>query len=149
MSEIEDYIQGIDEKRQVAFNKLVEVVRENIPKGFEEVFQYGMITYVVPLDVFPEGYLNRIDEPLPFISLGAQKRHLALYHLGIMGNKELLQWFQEEYAKVVPTKLNMGKSCIRMTNVKHIPYELIGELVSKMSMEEWIESYQKFQNKKG
>ncbi len=149
MSEIEDYIQGIDENRQVAFNKLVEVVRENIPKGFEEVFQYGMITYVVPLDVFPEGYLNRIDEPLPFISLGAQKRHLALYHLGIMGNKELLQWFQEEYAKVVPTKLNMGKSCIRMTNVKHIPYELIGELVSKMSMEEWIESYQKFQNKKG
>ncbi|MEG2254387.1 MAG: DUF1801 domain-containing protein, partial [Vagococcus sp.] len=104
---------------------------------------------VVPLDVFPEGYLNRVDEPLPFISLGAQKRHLALYHLGIMGNKELLQWFQEEYAKVVPTKLNMGKSCIRMTNVKHIPYELIGELVSKMSMEEWIESYQKFQNKKG
>ena len=149
MSEIEDYIQGVDENRQVAFNKLVEVVRENIPEGFEEVFQYGMITYVVPLDVFPEGYLNRVDEPLPFISLGAQKRHLALYHLGIMGNKELLQWFQEEYAKVVPTKLNMGKSCIRMTNVKHIPYELIGELVSKMSMEEWIESYQKFQNKKG
>ncbi|MBO0477549.1 DUF1801 domain-containing protein [Vagococcus sp. DIV0080] len=149
MSEIEEYIQGIDENRQVAFNKLVEVVRENIPEGFEEVFQYGMITYAVPLDVFPEGYLNRVDEPLPFISLGAQKRHLALYHLGIMGNKELLQWFQEEYAKVVPTKLNMGKSCIRMTNVKHIPYELIGELVSKMSMEEWIESYQKFQNKKG
>lgn len=149
MSEIEDYIQGIDENRQVAFNKLVEIVRENIPEGFEEVFQYGMITYAVPLDVFPEGYLNRVDEPLPFISLGVQKRHLALYHLGIMGNKELLQWFQEEYAKVVPTKLNMGKSCIRMTNVKHIPYELIGELVSKMSMEEWIESYQKFQNKKG
>lgn len=145
---VEDYINQIDEKRIDAFRELVEVVRDNIPEGFEEVMQYDMISYVIPLKSYPKGYLNRVDEPLPFISLGAQKKHLALYHLGIMGNSDLLEWFQTEYSKQVPTKLNMGKSCIRFTNVKNIPYNLIGELVSKISADEWIESYEKAQVKK-
>ncbi len=145
---VEEYINQIDEKRIDAFRQLVEVVRDNIPEGFEEVMQYDMISYVIPLKSYPKGYLNRVDEPLPFISLGAQKKHLALYHLGIMGNSDLLEWFQTEYSKQVPTKLNMGKSCIRFTNVKNIPYNLIGELVSKISADEWIESYEKAQVKK-
>lgn len=61
--------------------------------------------------------------------------------MGIMGDKNLLTWFEEEYQKQVPTKLNMGKSCIRMTNVKNIPYELLGELASKMTLEEWLQNY--------
>ncbi|MEG0285626.1 MAG: DUF1801 domain-containing protein [Vagococcus sp.] len=145
---VEEYINQIDEKRIDAFRQLVEVVRDNIPEGFEEVMQYDMISYVIPLKSYPKGYLNRVDEPLPFISLGAQKKHLALYHLGIMGNSDLLEWFQTEYSKQVPTKLNMGKSCIRFTNVKNIPYNLIGELVSKISADEWIENYEKAQVKK-
>ncbi|MFW8052086.1 DUF1801 domain-containing protein [Vagococcus fluvialis] len=145
---VEEYINQIDEKRIDAFRQLVEVVRDNIPEGFEEVMQYDMISYVIPLKSYPKGYLNRVDEPLPFISLGAQKKHLALYYLGIMGNSDLLEWFQTEYSKQVPTKLNMGKSCIRFTNVKNIPYNLIGELVSKISADEWIESYEKAQVKK-
>ena len=145
---VEEYINQIDEKRIDAFRELVEVVRDNIPEGFEEVMLYDMISYVIPLKSYPKGYLNRVDEPLPFISLGAQKKHLALYYLGIMGNSDLLEWFQTEYSKQVPTKLNMGKSCIRFTNVKNIPYNLIGELVSKISADEWIESYEKAQVKK-
>ena len=145
---VEEYINQIDEKRIDAFRQLVEVVRDNIPEGFEEVMQYDMISYVIPLKSYPKGYLNRVDEPLPFISLGAQKKHLALYYLGIMGNSDLLEWFQTEYSKQVPTKLNMGKSCIRFTNVKNIPYNLIGELVSKISADEWIENYEKAQVKK-
>ena len=86
---VEEYINQIDEKRIDAFRQLVEVVRDNIPEGFEEVMQYDMISYVIPLKSYPKGYLNRVDEPLPFISLGAQKKHLALYHLGIMGNSDL------------------------------------------------------------
>ncbi|MGG5343607.1 DUF1801 domain-containing protein [Enterococcus sp. AZ192] len=148
MEQIEEYIVEIEEKWQAAYKALAQTIAENIPEGFVLQMQYGMPTYVVPLSVFPEGYLNRKDEPLPFISLGAQKKHLALYHMGIMGNKELLQWFQEEYKKVVPTKLNMGKSCIRFTNTKTIPYALIGELVSKISMDEWIASYNLYKAKK-
>lgn len=64
-----------------------------------------------------------------------------------MGNKELLTWFQTKYAEAVPTKLNMGKSCIRFTNTKHIPYKLIGELAQKITVTEWIEAYMRYQKK--
>lgn len=147
MKEIDDYLANVDEKRQAAFRKLYEIVKDNLPVGFEENFQYKMISFVVPLSTYPKGYLNREDEPVPFISLAAQKNHVALYHMGIMGNKTLLAWFEEEYQKQVPTKLNMGKSCIRMTNVKNIPYGLLGELVSKMTLEEWLQNYEKYTNK--
>ncbi|MEI5992953.1 DUF1801 domain-containing protein [Candidatus Enterococcus mansonii] len=147
MDEVKNYTETIDEKWRDSYERLAKIIAENIPEGFVLCFQYGMPTYVVPLTVFPEGYLGRKDEPLPFISLASQKKHLSLYHMGIMGNKELLTWFQEEYNKAVPTKLNMGKSCIRFTNPQTIPYELIGELVSKMSVEEWINRYLHFSAK--
>lgn len=147
MNEVQEYVEKIDSKWQDAYRRLAEVIAENIPIGFVLQLQYGMPTYVVPLHDFPEGYLERKDEPLPFISLAAQKRHLSLYHMGIMGNSDLLAWFQAEYQKAVPTKLNMGKSCIRFTNPKNIPYELIGELVGKISMEEWAASYTRFAEK--
>ncbi|MBO0421567.1 hypothetical protein BCR22_08610 [Enterococcus plantarum] len=147
MDQVQNYIENIEAKWQDAYLRLANVITENIPEGFVLRLQYGMPTYVVPLSVFSEGYLGRSDEPLPFISLAAQKKHLSLYHMGIMGNKELLAWFQEEYQKVVPTKLNMGKSCIRFTNPNTIPYELIGELIGKISMEEWIASYIHFTEK--
>ena len=105
--------------------------------------QYDMISYVVPLSTYPNGYHCTPNTPLPFISLAAQKRHLALYHMGIYADEALLFWFQEEYAKRVPTKLNMGKSCIRFTNAKNIPYDLIGELVSKMTPAAWIAKYER------
>lgn len=144
MENIENYIENVDDKRRDAFRKLYDIVKENIPDGFEEEFLYGMISFVVPLETYPKGYLNREDEPIPFISLAAQKNHIALYHMGIMGQESILSWFQEEYKKQVPTKLNMGKSCIRMTNVKNIPFDLIEELVSKISLEEWLKSYEKY-----
>ncbi|MGX7150400.1 DUF1801 domain-containing protein [Enterococcus ureasiticus] len=147
MNQVQEYVENIDEKWQDSYQRLAKVIAENIPEGFVLRMQYGMPTYVVPLSVFADGYLGRKDEPLPFISLAAQKKHLSLYHMGIMGNKELLTWFQEEYQKAVPTKLNMGKSCIRFSNPKNIPYELIGELVGKISMEEWVDSYTHFEEK--
>lgn len=144
---MQEYIETIDEKWRESYQKLAEIIADKIPAGFILRLQYGMPTYVVPLSVFPDGYLGRKDEPLPFISLGSQKNHLSLYHMGIMGNRELLTWFQEEYQKVVPTKLNMGKSCIRFSNPKNIPYELVGELVSKISVDEWVASYTRFTEK--
>lgn len=148
MEKIENYLDNVDEKRRESFRHLYNVIKNNMPIGFEEEFLYGMISFVVPLKTYPKGYLDRKDEPIPFISLAAQKNHIALYHMGIMGQESLLTWFQEEYSKQVPTKLNMGKSCIRMTNVKNIPYDLIGELVTKISLEEWIESYEHYTDKK-
>lgn len=146
---IEEYEQALPEKWRESYFQLKETIITHLPTGFELVMQYGMPTFVVSLAVFPEGYLQREDEPLPFVSLGAQKNHLAIYHMGIMGNLPLLTWFQEEYAKQVPTKLNMGKSCIRLTNPKNIPYTLVGELMEKITVEEWIERYTHYQEKSG
>ncbi|MGX7030890.1 DUF1801 domain-containing protein [Vagococcus zengguangii] len=144
MELIGEYLEQVDEKRREAFERLYRIVKENLPEGFEEVKMYGMISFVVPLERYPDGYLNRMNEPLPFISLASQKNHIAIYHMGIMGNESLLTWFQEAYAQQVPTKLNMGKSCIRLTNPKHIPYDLIVELVQKMTVDEWIAQYERF-----
>ncbi|MDT3994062.1 MULTISPECIES: iron chaperone [Mammaliicoccus] len=142
MNEIESYIDQIDAKRKEAYIKLYEVIQEHLPIGFEPVLQYGMPTFVVPLNTYPKGYLNRTDEPLPFISIGVQKNHIALYHMGLYGMEELKEWFEREYAERVPTKLNMGKSCIRFTNTKTIPYDLIGELSEKVTVKEWINKYE-------
>ena len=142
-----EYIEQIDEKWRADFAKLVDVVESNLPDGFERKMEYNMISFVVPLSTYPKGYHCAPNTPLPFISLAAQKRHVALYHMGIYADEELLSWFQEEYAKRIPTKLNMGKSCIRFTNTKNIPYDLIGELVSKITPEEWIIKYEGELNK--
>lgn len=143
MKEIDHYLASVDEARREDFQQLFEVIQANIPAGFELDFDYKMIGFSVPLSAYPNGYLNRKNEPVPFIRIAAQKRYISLYHMGIIVDKELLTWFQDEYAKVSSTKLNMGKSCIRFTNSKNIPFELMGELVRKVSMKEWIATYEK------
>lgn len=140
------YISQIDDKWRDSFVQLSETVQNHIPDGFESVLQYGGISYVVPLSTYPQGYHVTPNTPLPFISIIAQKKHLSLYHMGVYSDPELLHWFQEEYAKQVPTKLNMGKSCIRFTNPSKIPYSLIGELVEKMTVADWIQRYEASKN---
>lgn len=139
--EINKYLEDKEEKWQEAFFELYKTIAENIPSGFEFEMQYGMPSFVVPLAIFPEGYHCKPDTPLPFISIGIQKKHIAVYHMGIYADEELLGWFQQAYSNSVSTKLNMGKSCIRFTNPKKIPYALIGDLASKITVDEWIKMY--------
>lgn len=142
MKEIEDYINTIDPARKEAYIKLLTILKSSLPKEFELTFQYGMPSFVVPFKLYPKGYHVDPSKQLPFLALGVQKGHIGLYHLGIYADPKLLNWFETEYTKQVPTKLNMGKSCIRFTNIKNIPYNLIQELATKMSVQEWIEIYE-------
>lgn len=139
---VEEYLKAVPENSIDAIKKLREVILTHLPKGFSETITYGMIGYVVPLSTYPSGYLGREDEPLPFISIAAQKKHIALYHMGIYSNHELLKWFEQEYSKRVATKLDMGKSCIRFKNPQNIPYDLIGELCEKISVDAYIKTYE-------
>jgi len=123
------------------------VVKENLPAGFEEMMQYGMIGYVVPYSIYPSGYHVNSKEPLPFMGIASQKNHIALYHLGIYMFPDILEWFTAEYPKHVKTKLDMGKSCIRFKNTSLIPYDLIGELCKKISLKDYIAQYEKLLNK--
>lgn len=139
---VEDYISQLPEERKEAIEKLRRVVKENLPNGFEETIAYGMIGYVVPHSIYPSGYHVNPKEPLHFISIASQKNNISFYHMGIYVFPDILVWFQEEYPKYVNTKLDMGKSCIRFKNVNNIPYDLIGELCGKITLEDYIEKYQ-------
>ncbi len=138
----EDYLSELPEERKMAMTKLRNVIKDKLPKGFKEVMSYGMIGFVVPHESYPSGYHCNPKLPLPFINLGSQKNFIAVHHLGIYADKNLLDWFVAEYPKHVKTKLDMGKGCIRFKNMNDIPFEVIGELVSKMSMEAWISIYE-------
>jgi uncharacterized protein YdhG (YjbR/CyaY superfamily) len=141
-NDIETYLQAIDPTKKEAYEKLHTVVLENIPEGFEETFIYGSIGYVVPKSTYPNGYHCDPKVPLPFVNIACQKNFIALYHMGIYANNDLLEWFTTEYPKHCKYKLDMGKSCIRFKKMDDIPYELIAELMGKMSMEQWIQIYE-------
>ncbi len=144
---VEEYIDSAQEERRPALTQLRRVILDHLPTGFQEEINYGMPGYVVPHAIYPKGYHCDPQLPLPFINFASQKNFIALYHMGIYADKDLLKWFQEEYKKVVPTKLDMGKSCIRFKNVDNIPFDLIGQLVTKMSLNEWVSLYEKHRKK--
>lgn len=139
---LETYFEALPDKRKEPLERLHSEIVAHLPEGFEVGILGGMINYYVPLSAYPNGYHCTPGEPLPFLALASQKAHIALYHMGLYMDKELNDWFVAAYQEVVPTKLDMGKSCVRMKNHKNIPYELIGDLVSKMSMGRYIELYE-------
>ncbi len=144
----EQYLNELPEDRQEPMRKLREVILKNLPPDFTEAISYGMLGYVVPHSVYPAGYHCDTKLPLPFINLASQKNFIAVYHMGMYANPELLEWFTTEYAKRVKGKLDMGKSCVRLKKMDQIPYDLFGELASKLTAQEWIEVYEKaFKNK--
>ncbi len=142
VSTVEAYLEAIPEERKPYFNQLRNTILEHIPAGFEEQIQYGMIGYVVPHSRYPDGYHVKPSEPLPFTHIASQKSHIALYHSAIYTDEALHDWFVGEYPKHAKRKLDMGKSCIRFKKMEDIPYELIGELMEKVSVDDWIELYE-------
>lgn len=143
----DQYVSGIEDDKREAVSLLRKTILENLPKGYEEEMSYGMIGYVVPFSIYPKGYHTKDKLPLPFLALATQKNFISLYHMGIGANQSLLKWFTEEYPKHSKLKLDMGKGCIRFKNVSQIPYELIGELVKKMDVQEWINLYESYYRK--
>ncbi len=137
------YLKELPADRKEPMSQLRNTVLKNLPKGFKEVMSYGMIGYVVPHEIYPAGYHCDPKLPLAFMNIAAQKNFIALYHMGIYGSSKLLKWFVEEYPKHTTAKLDMGKSCIRFKKPEHIPYKLIGYLVKKITVKDWIETYEK------
>jgi uncharacterized protein YdhG (YjbR/CyaY superfamily) len=139
---VEEYLAEIPEDRKIVIQKLRDVVVKNLPKGFKEVISYGMLGYVVPHEIYPKGYHCSPQLPLPFFNIASQKNSINIYHMAIYANEDLYSWFVNEYPKYSTTKLDMGKSCIRFKKMDAIPYALIGELMSKITPQQWIEMYE-------
>lgn len=138
----EEYISALPQDKKDAISKLRKIILKSLPKGFSETISYGMLGYVVPHSIYPDGYHCDPKLPLPFMSIASQKNFVGIYHMGIYANKDLYDWFVNEYPKHSNRKLDMGKSCIRLKKIEEIPYELIGELASKMTPNEWIKIYE-------
>lgn len=138
----EDYIKQLPLERREPIKKLAEEINQNLPDGFEEGILYKMIGWYVPHSIYPDGYHCDPKTPLPFINLASQKNFIALYHTGLYAKKEVLDWFVTEYPKHCKRKLDMGKSCVRFKYMDDIPYQLVGELCRKMTVEEWINIYE-------
>ncbi|MCB0730888.1 MAG: DUF1801 domain-containing protein [Ignavibacteriae bacterium] len=147
-STVEEYISQIPDERKEPIQKLRKTILENLPSGFEEGIGYNMIGYWVPHSIYPAGYHCNPKLPLPFMNIASQKNFIALYHMGIYADQKLMDWFLKEYPKHSDAKLDMGKSCIRLKKIDQIPYKLIGELASKVTVEKWIETYEKNYKKK-
>jgi hypothetical protein len=139
---VSEYLENVPTERKQYFFQLRESILDNLPYGFEEQLRNSMIAYVVPHKIYPPGYHVDPQEPLPFVSIASQKNFIGLYHMGLYTKKELLDWFITEYPKHSKYKLDMGKSCVRLKKPNDIPFQLIGELMQKMTVQEWISLYE-------
>lgn len=144
---VTDYVAQLPADRKKAIEELRKVIKKNLPKGYKEQMGYGMIGYVVPHSIYPNGYHCKPEDPLPFMNVASQKNFIAIYHMGLYSNPALLKWFTDEYAKAGVGKLDMGKSCIRFKKPENIPYKLIGELSARVTVEDWIKMYEKALNR--
>ncbi len=138
---VKEYIDQLPDEREKIVTNLRKVIKQNLPKGFKEEMSYGMIGYVVPHSLYPDGYHCNPKFPLPFMNIASQKNFVALYHMGVYSDKKLLEWFTKEWPKHTKIKLDMGKSCIRFKKLDQIPYELLGKLSTKISPDKWIKTY--------
>lgn len=139
---VAEILKNIPAERQEAFTKLHEVILKNLPKGFEAAISYGGLGYVVPHTIYPDGYHCKPAEPLPFAGIASQKQSINFYHMGMYADPDLLHWFVSEYPKHSKQKIDMGKSCVRFKKLDDIPYKLIGLLMKKMTVKQWVAKYE-------
>ena len=138
----QEYIESLPDDRKVAMMELRQIILKNLPKGFKEEMSYGMLGYVIPHSLYPKGYHCDPKLPLPFLAIASQKNFIAIYHMGIYADNKLLKWFTDAFSKQSKNKLDMGKSCIRFKKPEQIPFKLIGELATKMTVNDWIKTYE-------
>jgi len=137
------YIDELPEDRKAIISAIRNAIKDNLPKGFEEVIGYGMLGYVVPHSIYPAGYHCNPKFPLPFINIASQKNHISIHHMGLYASKPLLDWFLAEWDKHSTKKLDMGKGCVRFKKAEDVPLKLIEELAKKMTPQQWVEQYEK------
>jgi hypothetical protein len=144
---VKEYLSELPDDRKKIITDLRKAVMNNIPKGFEETMNYGMIGYVVPHKLYKDGYHCDPTLPVPFMNIASQKNHIAVYHMALYDGA-LLDWFKDEWKVYSSKKLDMGKCCIRFKKPEDVPVELIGVLASKLTPQQWIDIYEKGIKKK-
>ena len=138
----EDYVAAHPEDRKLAINMVRDMIRNNLPAGYEETFQQGMHSYVIPLETYPKTY-NKL--PLMLAGLASHKNYMTVYLMDIYGNRDDEAWFVDRYKAT--GKVNMGKSCVRFTTIDDLPIELIGEGIARTPVAAFLEMYESVKGK--
>lgn len=136
-----DYVASLPPERKQAISALRALIKKHLPKGYVESTQYGMISYVVPLSTYPDGYLGKKDVPLPYICLASQKQHMAVYLMCVYGDAKLSQWFASAWKKT-GKKLDMGKSCLRFKALDDLALDVLGEAIGRVSVKDYVALYE-------
>src|SRR5581483_5951476 len=132
-----EYLDSLPADRKAALATVRAVVLANLPQGYEETMQYGMISYVVPHSIYPAGYHCDPRQAVMYAALASQKAHMALYLMGPYGDRATDQWFRKAYA-ASGKKLDMGKACLRFKNVENLALELIGQIIARTPVDKYI-----------
>jgi hypothetical protein len=138
---VQEYLDQLPDHRHEAISAVRDVMLKNLPKGFEEGMQYGMIGYFVPHSVYPDGYHCNPKEPLPYASLAAQKNYMSIYLMCIYGDEAHRDWFVEAWNKT-GKKLDMGKSCVRFKKLEDVPLKVVGQAMKRVSVKKYIDFYE-------
>jgi hypothetical protein len=141
-----EYIASLPPERAKMITALRKVMLKNMPSGYQEKMQYGMMGFGVPLSAYPDGYLGKKDEAIPYAGLASQKHYVSVYLMNVYGDKKIEAWFKKEYA-ATGKKLDMGKSCIRFKKMEDIPLALIGKAVGLTPMKEFIKQYEEMRGR--
>ena len=139
---VDEYIEAVPEERQEVLRRMLALLREHLPEGFEERLGYGMPAFVGPHHLYPAGYHCDPSLPLPFVSFANQKNFVALHHMGLYASEEDMAWFKGRWDAKAHGKLDMGKSCIRFKNPSKIPWALLEDLAQHVTPEQWIARYE-------
>ena len=136
---VAEYVSELPDDRRETFEAVRRVILEHLPDGFVETMEFGSPSCVVPLERYPDTYNGR---PLPLASLASQKRHLALYLMGVYGDEGTATWFRGRWAES-GTRLDMGKSCVRFRRLDDLPLDLVGEAIGRLSLGEFVALYER------
>ena len=140
---VSSYLQELPENRREALIKVRKVILKNLPKGYKETMNWGMISYEIPFARYPNTYNKR---PLGIAALASQKNYMSLYLMTVYGDKKIEKWFKDRYA-ASGKKPDMGKSCVHFKKLEDLPLDLIGEVIARVSVDEYIAHYEKARKK--
>jgi uncharacterized protein YdhG (YjbR/CyaY superfamily) len=135
---VEQYINELPEGPRDQIQAIRKVILENLPEGYEEVMNWGMITYQVPLATYPDTYNGK---PLMYAALASQKNHMAVYLSGIYSSETRRESFESKY-KATGKRYDVGKSCVRFRKLDDLPLPLIGETIASMGVDTFIRQYE-------
>jgi Domain of unknown function (DU1801) len=141
---VDEYLAELPAERRAVMTAVRDVVLKHLPKGYRESMAYGMITYCVPLERFPDTYNG---QPLCYVSLAAQKNHYAVYLMCVYGDGKLRAKLEADFEKA-GKKLDMGKSCVRFRKLKDLPLPAITSAVAAVTPEKYIAWYKKNRGEK-